>query len=93
MEVDVVVCYGDGKWVDGIFILLFDEEVFLVCLVVFIEENGMLVFVEVFGVFLLIEFDLMFEGWMGWEVWFCLVGYCLVKLNYVLCCSFYMDVV
>ncbi|MGE8327711.1 MAG: LysR substrate-binding domain-containing protein [Pseudomonas urmiensis] len=92
-ETDIVVRYGDGQWVDGESIFLFNEEIFPVCSPGWLAHNPAPTSLEELASACLLEADSTSEGWMNWQGWFKALGLSTHKLNYTLRCNLHANAV
>ncbi|MDR6715361.1 DNA-binding transcriptional LysR family regulator [Pseudomonas hunanensis] len=90
---DLDVRYGNGKWVDGEAILLFDEEIFPVCSPAWLARNAMPTTLDELARASLLEADSTSEGWMNWQGWFKALGLSTHKLHYALRCNLHANAV
>ncbi|WP_434773476.1 LysR substrate-binding domain-containing protein [Pseudomonas entomophila] len=92
-ETDLDVRYGNGEWVDGEAIFLFDEEIFPVCSPAWLARNPMPTSLEELANSSLLEADSTTEGWMTWQGWFKELGLNTHKLNFSLRCNLHANAV
>lgn len=92
-DVDLMVRYGNGKWVDGSALHLFDEEVFPVCSATWLARNSQPSSLEELYSADLIDAEATSEGWMTWPTWFRALGANPPKLDYRLHCHLYTDTI
>lgn len=90
-EYDLDIRFGDGKWEDGISILLFEEEVFPVCSPAWLARNPMPMTLDDLAVAGLLDAASTSEGWYTWPSWFKGLGFIPSAMRTNLRCSLYTD--
>ncbi|MFV3402762.1 LysR substrate-binding domain-containing protein [Pseudomonas sp. NY15463] len=92
-DVDLMVRYGNGRWMDGTALHLFDEEVFPVCSPAWLARNSVPSSLEALYTADLLDAEATTEGWMTWPTWFRALGASPPKLGYRLRCQLYTDTI